>query len=205
MKTRAPRAEKNERTRSELLAAARSTFERHGYHGASLDQIAEEAGYTKGAVYSRFGSKADLFLALLEARHQERLAHLSAALDPSTAQGLVAAIVQTVARLDHDKDWYLVRSEFRAHAHRDPVLNERYAALHESVVGAVTELIDQLFTELDVAPPVPASSIASFFFAIETGIALERAANPSALPAEDQVALVLRSVFGTSDLEAAAP
>ena len=59
------RAERKERTKVELIDAARSVFLRRGFHGASLDEIAEEAGYTKGAVYSNFDGKDDLFLAIL--------------------------------------------------------------------------------------------------------------------------------------------
>src|SRR5438874_13831188 len=60
------RAERKERTKSELVAAARAVFLRRGFHAASLDEIAEEAGYTKGAVYSNFAHKDDLFLAVLD-------------------------------------------------------------------------------------------------------------------------------------------
>ena len=67
---RLTRAEQGEQTRAELLAAAREEFLDAGYHGATLDRIAAAAGYTKGAVYSRYASKADLFLDLLEAAHR---------------------------------------------------------------------------------------------------------------------------------------
>src|SRR6185295_9164397 len=63
MKTGVPRAEQIERNRGLVLAAARRVFLERGYAGATLDAIAEEAGFSKGVVYSRFGGKADLFLA----------------------------------------------------------------------------------------------------------------------------------------------
>ncbi|HBW18247.1 MAG: TetR/AcrR family transcriptional regulator [Streptosporangiaceae bacterium] len=69
---RLSRAEQNERNRRLVLEAARSIFLARGYHGASVDEIAEQAGFSKGVVYSRFGNKADLFLALLEQRIDER-------------------------------------------------------------------------------------------------------------------------------------
>ena len=62
---RLTRDERREETRDRLLDAAADVFNRLGYHGASLDAVAEAAGYTKGAVYSNFATKADLFLALL--------------------------------------------------------------------------------------------------------------------------------------------
>ena len=62
------RPEQAERNRALVLAAARRAFLARGYHGATLEQIADDAGFSKGVVYSHFDSKADLFLALLEAR-----------------------------------------------------------------------------------------------------------------------------------------
>jgi AcrR family transcriptional regulator len=71
---RLTRAEQAARNRALVLDAARRVFLARGYHGATLEQIADEAGFSKGVVYSQFESKADLFLALLEARISERAA-----------------------------------------------------------------------------------------------------------------------------------
>src|SRR5436853_4965753 len=73
------RAERKERTKSELVEAARAVFLRRGFHGASVEEIAEEAGYTKGAVYSNFDGKDALFLAAFE-EHFERRAEAYAAM-----------------------------------------------------------------------------------------------------------------------------
>src|SRR4029450_6889198 len=67
-KQRLSRAERSAQTRAELMASARQLFLRQGFHACSLEMVAEEAGFTIGAVYSRFGSKADLFLAILDER-----------------------------------------------------------------------------------------------------------------------------------------
>src|SRR4029450_12282546 len=69
---RLTRAEKSVQTRAQLMASARQLFLRRGFHAASLELVAEEAGFTIGAVYSRFGSKADLFLAILD-EHIDRI------------------------------------------------------------------------------------------------------------------------------------
>src|SRR4051794_41907842 len=75
----ATRAESKAATREELLDAARRVFLERGYHGASLELVAREAGYTKGAVYSAFASKADLFLALYDREIEARRERLEAA------------------------------------------------------------------------------------------------------------------------------
>src|ERR1700753_3325556 len=74
MAVRLRRAEQVERNRAAVLEAARHVFIERGYAGASLEAIADEAGFSKGVVYSQFGSKPDLFMALLERRIEERAA-----------------------------------------------------------------------------------------------------------------------------------
>lgn len=59
-------AERKQETREALVVAALLAFARDGYHGASLEGIATDAGYSKGAIYSNFDGKADLFLAVLD-------------------------------------------------------------------------------------------------------------------------------------------
>ncbi|NED97058.1 TetR/AcrR family transcriptional regulator [Phytoactinopolyspora alkaliphila] len=65
-RARQSRAERKQETREALLVAAIATFARDGYHGASLEGIANEAGFSKGAVYSNFDGKAELFLAVMD-------------------------------------------------------------------------------------------------------------------------------------------
>jgi AcrR family transcriptional regulator len=78
---RITREESKRQTRAAVLSAARDVFARDGFHGATLDRVAEQAGYTKGAVYSAFDSKADLFLAVYEARVAERSTRADMAVD----------------------------------------------------------------------------------------------------------------------------
>src|SRR4029079_9282818 len=68
-------------TRQHLLEAAAIVFARNGFPGATLDEVSARAGFTKGAVYSNFKSKDDLFLALLEDRTERQLAVVSDVLE----------------------------------------------------------------------------------------------------------------------------
>jgi len=158
MSPRLSRAEQNDRNRALLFAAARRVFLARGYHAATLEQIADDAGFSKGVVYSRFASKADLFLALLDlAQRTEREA----------------------------PGWRLLVTEFRIHAARDPELNRRYAALHarkaEGIANALT-LISERGGEGLRFPP---RQLAELVLAIDTGLALEQQANPDALGGPD--------------------
>ena len=120
MPDRMRRTEKTEDTRRKLLAAARRVFLRLGFHNSSLDQVAEEAGFTKGVVYSRFASKADLFLAILEERIEQRIVEMRTAV--ASLEGLLAVATvlsrQWDERLRQDEQWSLLLIEFRLHAAR---------------------------------------------------------------------------------------
>src|SRR6266581_6370182 len=88
------RDEQVERNRQLVLAAARRVFLARGYAGATLDAIAEEAGFSKGVVYSQFDSKADMFLALLEARINERAEQHDRLADALEGHRVVRAVAE---------------------------------------------------------------------------------------------------------------
>ena len=138
---RLTRAEQSERNRGLVLAAARRVFLDRGYHGATLEQIADEAGFSKGVVYSQFESKADLFLALLEARISERAAE-NARLAESLPDGDLVGLIGHFTRGDQaTPGWQLLVIEFRVHAARDAGLSRRYAAAHARTVDALAGVL----------------------------------------------------------------
>ena len=182
MSPRLTRAEQTERNRSAVLSAARRVFLARGYHGATLEQIADEAGFSKGVVYSQFGTKADLFLVLLEFRIDDR-ARLNAELaaDLAGEPGL-AALFEHAAWLERSEpEWTRLVIEFRVQAARDPELNRRYAAAHERAVAGVAAGIAELFERSGDEPPFPPRNIAELIFAMRSGFVLEQTANPDAL------------------------
>ena len=118
--------------RASVLAAARRVFLAKGYAGATLEAIAEEAGFSKGVVYSQFGGKADLFLALLDARIDERAAQNEQSQPLPAPAGAPPRCCPCCTNFDRDAHveagWARVLIEFRSVAMRDPELNRRYAA-----------------------------------------------------------------------------
>lgn len=195
MAVRLRRAEQVERNRSAVLDAARRVFLDRGYGGATVDAIAEEAGFSKGVVYSQFGSKADMFMALLEQRITERGAQNErAAAGLSLAEGVRELI--RVFRQDaaSGQEWRQLLVEFRAHAARDPELNRRYAAAHRRTVMQLAAVLARFHERAGTSPPVPPQSMAEFMVALGAGATLEQAANPAALP-EDHVATMMASAL----------
>ena len=190
MSPRLSRAEQNDRNRALLLAAARRVFLERGYYAATLDQIADEAGFSKGAVYSRFASKADMFLALLEDRIAERGTDNARLAGELAGTGNYGALLDLAERAERGAPgWRLLVTEFRVHAARDPELNRRYAALHVRTVDGMALMFATVSKENGEDLPVPPRQLAELWLAIETGRALEQIADPDTLGGPDVPAL----------------
>ena len=186
MSPRLSRAEQNDRNRALLLAAARQVFLERGYYAATLDQIADEAGFSKGAVYSRFASKADMFLALLEDRITERAAQNADLVRELAGTGNFVALLDQAERAERGAPgWRLLVTEFRVHAARDPELNRRYAVLHARTLDGVAQMFAEISKENAGDLPFPPRQLAELWLAIETGRALEQIADPHALNGPD--------------------
>jgi AcrR family transcriptional regulator len=191
MSPRLSRAEQNDRNRSLLLSAALRVFLTRGYHAATLEQIADEAGFSKGAVYSRFESKADMFLALLTDRIAARTEQNASAVAELTSSGTVAGLIELAWRTERGTPgWRLLVTEFRVVAARDPELNRRYAAAHATTVDAVTGILSAMVERDGLSLAVPARRLAELLLAIETGIALEQLATPDAIETRQAGAVV---------------
>jgi AcrR family transcriptional regulator len=194
MRVRASRAEQVEQNRARVLAAARQVFLARGYAGATVDAIAEAAGFSKGVVYSQFDSKADMFLDLLAARISERAAENARlaeqdAREQHAGEQETAAVVQAAMRLMDSQEraepeWTMLVLEFRVHAARVPELAKRYAELHERTVTELAAVFARLHERAGTTPLYPVRSLAELILALGAGTALERAANPAALPFE---------------------
>jgi len=183
MPKRVTRADQTGRNRDQVLAAARRVFLAKGYERATLDAIAREAGFSKGVVYSQFESKADLFLALLERRIDQRATQNEAIAKRHQGEETVAAILRA-AREDSDEQrgWRLVLLEFRLHAARDPALNRRYAEAHRRTIDGLAALVGRALDESGEEPVESARHLAMLALAVESGLGLERIVDPRALP-----------------------
>jgi AcrR family transcriptional regulator len=136
------RAERKEQTRQALLDAGRDLFVREGFHRATLDRVAAEAGFTKGAVYASFPTKADLFLAIFERRIDERIERIRrVAARATTLDELRLAMTRDWQRIMRDEhEWSLLLIEFWVHAARDEQLRDRMASLRRRLRAAMIEV-----------------------------------------------------------------
>jgi AcrR family transcriptional regulator len=197
METKLGRAEQVARNRQLVLAAARRVFLVQGYASATLDAIAEEAGFSKGVVYSQFESKADMFLALLEARINERAEQNERLATQFEGRQLAEAVPQLALALRRtEPEWTQLVLEFRLHAARVPELNRRYAELHERTVHRLAALFSRLHERAGSTPRHPSLVMAKMALAINVGTFLEQMADPAAvdLPATEVIGeLVLQT------------
>lgn len=179
MKKRLTRAEKRERTYEELILAAEKLFIEQGFHATSVDEIAFEAGYTKGAVYSNFESKEDLFFVVYERRADRAVAEIEQILrENGPAAGLELLASDAAHRRGREDGWLAVYFEFWAHIVRNPSLRQRFARIHARVAEPMHAAVERIVEERDIVMPVEARSLNVAMIAMVSALSLERLTQP---------------------------
>ena len=196
--TRISRSERKARTREELLVAARRVFLRRGFHGATLEEIADEAGYTKGAVYSNFAGKDDLFLALLVEHYQRRAELYATVVLEADAEGTYRAVARLMLEaFAREPQWWPLVSDFASHATRHAELRERLRVARETFLDALAGTIEGVCRRHEMTFALPAREVARGIGAFMRGMTLEWAIDPSPSDAaafERMVAAYLRGL-----------
>ena len=179
------RKETQERTRQRVLIAAAKVFARRGYHRATVDEIASEAGFTIGALYSNFSGKEELFLALADRHVEERIAEVAAI--AGAAEGdepSKDAAEQFRAFLERDPEWPLLFYEFWSLSVRNPELQGELAKRRDAIRDALAACLARIAKRHGFRLRFPAPVLATAIAASLNGLAFERAADPKALPDE---------------------
>ena len=174
------RQERREQTRADLLAAARRAFLRDGFHAASLDAIAEDAGYTKGAFYSNFASKDDALVAVFEEHFRDRADAYERLIFTTDS---VEDAYRAVARYWHDAnerepEWSRLVIEFMAHASRHEHLREAVKEVRRRGLDRIVELVEQLAERHGVEYTVPITELVRGSGALNRGLAVEQLLDP---------------------------
>jgi len=188
--------QKTDATKRKLLKAARRIFARDGFEGASINDIAAEAGHTRGAFYAHFKAKEDLFFALLEEQSGIHLEKLRTMLENcSTDQGRLDCVREFYAARSVDKQWPVLVLEFKLYALRHSRLRAKLAAAHRSIraklkLDEIERLLPSELQRSRAAHNVKKLTLE----VILTGLVLENAYDPEGMP-EDQTIAVLRQLF----------
>lgn len=178
------REEKKALTRARLLDAAAVVFARKGFAGASLEDVAEEAGLTKGAVYSNFESKDDLITALLDVRLEQPLIEIPDLIphEGTTAEQAAQADQYVTSLYDREREALLLGLEFSVYLARNPDVVPRFARRYEERRAAMAAEIAQRAAEAGNDLPLPAEELTTGLFALAQGIGLERLIDPRHVP-----------------------
>lgn len=197
------RTESQAKTRSELLAAAALVFDCRGYSGASIAEIADEAGFSHGAVYSNFQRKEDLFLALYEQWVAERVAGIEAIwrTEGTLVERARAVADDWIKHFRRDPRAFLLRLEFAVRGAHDPQLRGKLGTRVGAVPLAISRLVEDALCEQGLAPS-EADEVALALQALSIGLALEVLSNPDAVRpglAGDLAARVIESLTVRAD------
>ena len=169
-------------TRQHRLDAAEIVFTRNGFHGSSLDEVAATAGFTKGAVYSNFKSKDDLFLALLDDREERQ----AAAVREELAQGpkpRTEALprVRELISEGWSGDWAVLYLEFVLYAARNPEARRKLAAQARRVHQTVEHMLDREYDRAGTRPPFETSLLATMAIALFNGLGTDHIVDPEGI------------------------
>jgi AcrR family transcriptional regulator len=180
------RREKQERTREQLLDAAARVFARRGYQRASVEEVAAEAGFTTGAVYSNFAGKEKLFLALADREVDSRIAEIRAVAEAAERgeEAGTEAAAQFAKFLEGDPHWPLLFYEFWSFGVRNAEIQEEFSKRREAVRDALAETLERVAGQLGFELRFPAPALAAAVSAALNGLAFERAADPDSIPDE---------------------
>ncbi len=172
-------------TRQHLLDAAAIVFARNGFHGSTLDEVAATAGFSKGAVYSNFKSKDDLFLELFHDRVDRQFAVVSEALDTGSHDQAeqfprIRQILQSETS-PWDDSFVTLWLEFILYARRNPDAQKKLAASAQRARTQVQALIEHEYEVRGVTPNYPAADLAEIGMALFNGLGIDRLVDPTAV------------------------
>ena len=185
MRTRLSRKESQLQTRERLLDAALEVFSRRGYYAASVDEIAAEAGYSKGAVYSNFSNKEGLFLALIDRRFAK---------DAQDYPGIADFMKEGLQFEEFEEDfdfreeimkdptWNILMVEFFLYAMREGNNRAELAARYKQLRGLMEENLSTLYARLGKKPMLPVAELPWSVFALGMGMMLQFLIEPEGLP-----------------------
>jgi len=184
----APRSARREATRQRILAAASQAFAERGFHGTSVEDVCERAGFTRGAFYSNFASRDELVVELVAqrtARLRDRVRELSEQDDLSPRELLHGVLTLWSDQPGERQQWLLLQTEFMLHAIRDP---EAGAAWREVVARGHEETAATLEVYLrrhGIRLPISSLELARLLFATFQGGALQHLLDPTQVGPDD--------------------
>jgi AcrR family transcriptional regulator len=191
---RRTRKEKQAETRQRLLDAAERVFLRRGLQSSSVEEIAAEAGFTRGAFYSNFKSKDELFVELLHARVYDRYARMAeqAQQQPGTPRERLRWGIERMREMYEEEqgDWlFRLWLECLTQAARDDEFRKLAATFWSGNRALMAEQTKEVFEEVGRKPPLPPEQIGTAMIALDVGLFVQHMVDPDAVPLDLYVPL----------------
>jgi AcrR family transcriptional regulator len=162
-------------TRTRILQAARRLFLARGFTRVTIEDVAAKAGYTRGAVYSNFAGKGELFLALVEERFEAQHAGVAEDLPRAATpvQHVDALARRLAAEAAQSREWLTAEVEFTAYAAADPQLSVRVMEAQRQGRAALATLLDERCRAIGISPTLPADELAVVVSSLTRGLTIE--------------------------------
>jgi AcrR family transcriptional regulator len=202
---RMTREDSRDQTTQRLLDAAQKLIAKKGLSAASVEDIAEAAGYTRGAFYSNFSSKGDLFIELLRRDHQKTTAELNALrTDALSLDQIQERARATYSQLYHDNESFMNWTEARLLAARDTKFRAKLNALVLEKRAQIAGFIEYFHQRAGAPPQVSPDAMAMGFMSLVEGVKLSMLSNPTDMPpeaAESVLTLFVDSIMKLARIE----
>jgi AcrR family transcriptional regulator len=177
------RAERQRQTRDRLVEVATQMFLAVGYAGTSLDKVAVEAGFSKGAVYSNFAGKEELCMAVLDTIHAEKIRLVQAVFTEQTSlDARLKSFVEWSRSGLGEPQWTALEVEFAAVARHNPWVASELVKRHREVRRMIGQLISATIQEADLETTIPVEHVATALLALGVGLGGLRALDPKIDP-----------------------
>ena len=203
MTTAEPRiSARRQATRERVLEAASAVFAERGFHGATVEDICERAGFTRGAFYSNFSSKDDLVLELTRRHAEDLVDRIRAAgkREHASAEGVLRDVLAALADDSRSKErWVVLTTECTLHAIRDAGARRAWAAQQRRVRDELATVVDEVVGRQGLTLPMPTDVFVRVAMALTQGSLTQRLVEPRSLAVGELERTVLPILLGVGD------
>ena len=188
------RADSQARTRQRLLDAAGKVFAKRGYTAATVEEISDIAGYTRGAFYANFTDKASIFFTIVEAQQQLDFKDLAERIQGSSDQQILDAMYHWFMRTLVEAPLARAKSEFRLAAQDEPKWRNRLARLEQADIDLSANLLAQYCEKTNTKLTIQPAEFAGMVTALINGYAARIQLNPKGV-APQEIACALQALW----------
>lgn len=183
-KKRLTREQSQQQTRERLLKVATSMFAKRGFYDTSVDRIAEAAGYSKGAVYSNFGSKDDLFLAVFSNQQTEDIDHIEKKAETFNSLEEFIQFINKNHELERkeNRDWSILKLEFLLYAMRQETVRINLAEILEENRVQMTNILKKFYPTDTGKLDISIDHLAFILLSLDIGIGIQSYVDEESTP-----------------------